>query len=614
MTLRDPFAWLMGSAVPTLATMRWSRATLRSAFPGLRRAGRVRPALGAVLSVLGLAGCHQEPVVDHEWEAAMPDVTFSQHVAPLLFQNCAPCHRPGQSAPFSLLTYADARKHASEIVTATQKRYMPPWLPEPGYGDFLDERHLRPGQIELLRRWLMGGLKEGPPSALPPQPQFPGDWQLGPPDLIVRMPAPYTLAAEGRDLYRNFVIPAPVNQKRFVRALEFHPGTKSVHHVRILLDPTRQSRRLDGQQAEVGFAGMTVPARFPPGHMLTWSPGRAPRKEPEGLGWVLEAGTDIVLQIHMQRTGKPEPIQPELGLYFTEQPPSRTPGRLGMLSELIDIPAGQPDYLVERSFELPADVDVLAVLPHLHYLGRRLEGFATLPDGSKQWLLFIKDWDFNWQSEYYYRRPVFLPKGSVISMRLTYDNSAQNPRNPNLPPRRVVFGPQSTDEMGELWLQFLPRRPEDLPTVLQAHRMAGFRETAAYFERQVSLNPNDPHAHFGLGKVLGPLGHIEQAVEEFAAAVRLKPDFGEAHYYLGLSLHDTSRLEEARGEFEAALRLNPQDYKAHDGLGLVALRLRDLAQARSHFEAALRLNPDDPVARTRLESLSKSGPKTDKPE
>ena len=200
------------------------------------------------------------------------------------------------------------------------------------------------------------------------------------------MPQPYALAAEGRDLYRNFVMAAPVKETRFVRALEFHPNNKSVHHVRILLDSTRQSRRLDGQDAEPGFAGMSVPAKFPPGHMLTWTPGRSPRKEPDGLGWVLEGRADIVLQIHMQRTGKLEMIQPTIGLYFTNRPPIKTPCRIGLLSELIDIPAGEKNYLVERTMELPADVDVLAAMPHLHYLGKRIEGFAALPDGKKQWL------------------------------------------------------------------------------------------------------------------------------------------------------------------------------------------------------------------------------------
>ncbi|MBI2947339.1 MAG: tetratricopeptide repeat protein [Verrucomicrobia bacterium] len=569
-----------------------------------------------VIVVLGLAGIALPGCKPSGPGPAIPQtapprgvITFNRDIAPILFEHCAPCHRPGQPGPFSLLSYADAVKHAAQIVKVTQKRYMPPWLPEPGSGGFLDERRLSAGQLESFQEWLKAGTPEGNAADLPPLPQFADGWQLGEPDLVVQLPQPYTLAAEGQDIYRNFVIPAPVHDTRYVRALEFHPESRSVHHVRILLDSTRQSRRLDEQDAEPGFAGMTVPAKFPTGHMLTWTPGRAPRKEPDGLAWVLEGGADIVLQIHMQRTGKSESIQPAIGLFFTSSPPTKTPCRLGLLSELIDIPAGEKDYLVERSMELPADVDVLAVLPHLHYLGKRIEGFATLPNGKTQSLLLIKEWDFNWQSEYRYRNPVFLPKGSRITMRYTYDNSEENVRNPNLPPRRVVFGPQSTDEMGELWLQVLPRHASDLTALQTTHRLWGFQETAAYYLNQLAANSNDVSAHFGLGKVLGPLGRTEESKAHFQAAIRLDPNHAEAHYYLGLILLTDKELTEARSEFDTTLRLSPAYYKAYDGIGLVCLAEGKLAEAEAQFQAALRLNPDDPAAKQNLARLRQA--KTD---
>jgi hypothetical protein len=535
-------------------------------------------------------------------------VTFNRDIAPILFEHCAPCHRPGQAGPFNLLTYAEAVKHAAQIVKVTQKRYMPPWLPEPGYGEFLDERRLSVEQIESFQEWLEAGTPEGNPTDLPPLPEFADGWQLGEPDLVVQMPQPYTLAPEGPDLYRNFVIPAPAQETRYVRALEFQPQSRSVHHVRILLDSTQQSRRLDEQDEEPGFAGMTVPAKFPVGHMLTWTPGRAPRKEPDGLAWALDGGADLVLQIHMQRTGKSELVQPRIGLFFTESPPVKTPCRLGLLSELIDIPAGETDYLVERSMELPADVEVLAVLPHLHYLGKRAEGFAMVPNGKKAPLLFIKEWDFNWQSEYRYRKPVFLPKGTRITMRYLYDNSAANVRNPNVPPRRVVFGPQSTDEMGEFWLQILPRHAGDLAALQNTHRLWGFQETAAYYLNQLAANPNDVSAHFGLGKVLGPLGRTDEAKAHFQAAIQLDPDHTEAHYYLGLILLTEKQLTEARSEFETTLRLSPAYYRARDGLGLVCLAEEKMAEAETHFREALRLNPDDPAAKQNLSRLGKLKP------
>jgi len=582
-----------------------TRASTR--FGGGTATTRFLP-FGPAIIILGLAGialpgCKPSAPENPRSTSPRSTVTFNRDIAPILFEHCAPCHRPGQPGPFSLLSYTDAVKHAAQIAKVAQRRYMPPWLPEPGHGEFLDERRLSSEQINSIQAWFNAGTLEGNAADLPPLPKFAKGWQLGEPDVVVQMPDPYPLAAEGPDLYRNFVIPAPARETRFVQALEFQPRSRSVHHVRILLDSTRQSRRLDEQDAEVGFAGMTVPARFPVGHMLTWTPGRAPRQEPDGLAWVLEGGADLVLQIHMQRTGKPELIQPALGLFFTESPPTKTPCRLGLLSELIDIPAGEKEYLVERSMELPADVDVLAVLPHLHYLGKRIEGFAMLPNGKKQPLLLIKEWDFNWQSEYRYRHPVFLPKGSRITMRYTYDNSSENVRNPNAPPRRVVFGPQSTDEMGELWLQVLPRRADDLTVLQAAHRVWGFEETAAYYLNLLAANPNDAAAHFGVGKVLGPLGRADEAKAHFQAAIRLDPSHAEAHYYLGLILLTEKQLTEARAEFETTLRLNPKYYRAHDGLGLVCLAEGKSAEAEAQFQAALQINPDDPAAKQNLERL-----------
>ena len=532
--------------------------------------------------------------------------TFNRDVAPILFQHCAPCHRPGQSAPFSLCSYADTLKHASEITEVTRKRYMPPWLPEPGHGEFLHERRLTAGQIETIQHWYADGAPEGEPADLPALPKFAEGWQLGEPDLVVQMPLPYTLSAEGRDIYRNFVIPAPVSETRFVRAFEFHPNNKSVHHVRILLDTTQQSRRLEGQDPEPGFAGMRPPAKFPTGHMLTWVPGKAPTPEPEGLPWMLESDTDLVLQIHMQRTGKPELIQPAIGLYFTNKPPARAALVIGMLSELIDIPPDEHNYVVERTFKLPVDVQVLAVLPHLHYLGKEAEAFALLPDGSKKWLIYIKQWDFNWQGEYRYTRPVFLSKGALLTMRYMYDNSDANIRNPNHPPRRVVFGPQSTDEMGELWLQVLPNTTNDLSILQREKRLMDARETAAFYENFLRSHPDDAPSHVGLGKVLGPLGQTAAATTHFRTALEINPSQSEAHYYLGLILFDDRQFLEARAEFESELRLNTNYYKAHIGLGLICIEEQNLEQAETHLKAAKEINPKDPGVRQMLARIAKA--------
>jgi tetratricopeptide (TPR) repeat protein len=318
----------------------------------------------------------------------------------------------------------------------------------------------------------------------------------------------------------------------------------------------------------------------------------------------METNTDLVVQMHMQRTGKLESVRPTIGLYFTDRPPARNPFLLGLVCEVIDIPPGETTYLIERNFDLPTDVEVLAVLPHAHFLADELQAYATLPDGARKWLLLIKHWDFAWQDEYRYAQPVFLPKGSSITMRYTYNNSSGNPRNPHRPPRRVTFGPQSTDEMGELWLQVLANNSEDLASLAQEQRIWALRESVAYFENQLRTRPDDAVAHNGLAKALGPLGREAEALKHFETAASLDPNLFEPHYYLGLILLNQQRLDRARMEFEQALRLNPEHAKSHTGLGLVTLAHGDPDKASEHFQRALRLNPDERVAGEKLKEIS----------
>ncbi|MGH9612621.1 MAG: tetratricopeptide repeat protein, partial [Bryobacteraceae bacterium] len=334
-----------------------------------------------------------------------PSVTFYRDIAPILFQNCAPCHRPGESGPFSLLTYEDARKHARQIAAVTKRRYMPPWLPEPGYGDFADSRRLTDAQIHTIEQWAKAGAPEGSVSDSPPAPVFTPGWQLGPPDLIVQPAKPFTVPASGPDVFWNFILSPPVRQTRYVKAIEIRPGKpRIVHHANVLIDRSHSARR---EEAHVGggFPGMDLTIETdtfdPDSHFLFWKPGSTPPVEPDGLAWRLDPGNDLILNAHLQPSGKPEEIQPSIGLYFTDKPQTKYP----MLIQLehdgaLDIPPGAADFLVSDDFRLPLDVDVLAVYPNAHYLGKMLEGFATLPDGTRKPLIRIPDWDLNWQAVY----------------------------------------------------------------------------------------------------------------------------------------------------------------------------------------------------------------------
>ena len=383
-------------------------------------------------------------------EERLAEPTFTRDIAPIVFRNCSGCHRPGQSGPFSLLTYRDVAKRARQITEATASRFMPPWLPEPGYGEFVNERRLAAKEIELIRLWVADGAVEGKPENLPAVPASSGEWQLGTPDLVVEVAEAYSLQAEGKDVYRNFVVPIPIDSKRFVRGVEFRPGNyKVVHHAFVDVDETRFSRRLAERERPAGFEGMDLPesAHMPGGQLLGWQPGKQPAFSPTGLAWELEKGTDLVLQLHLHPSGKMETVRPQVGFYFTDERPTNMAYRVKLENWKIDVPPGVDDYHVEQSYVLPIDVLLLRILPHAHYLGKEMQVYAVLPDGTKKWLIYIRHWDFNWQGDYAYKNPVELPKATRLVMNFSYDNSSANPRNPNQPPKQVKYGLQSTDEM-----------------------------------------------------------------------------------------------------------------------------------------------------------------------
>jgi Flp pilus assembly protein TadD len=582
------------------------------------------------VSLMALGGEAQSHFMQTTPAPQSARLTFNKDVAPIIFQNCAACHHPGGPAPFSLLSFQDVKKRARQIAVVTASRYMPPWLPEPGSGEFVGARRLSEAQIGVIRRWVEQGTVEGAPADLPPAPRLTAGWQLGPPDLIVTMPQAYRLPADGADVFRNFVIPIPVTTTRYVKAVEILPGNKQlVHHANLLIDRTQSFRRLDAQDQEVGFAGMDVRVESenfePDSHFLFWKPGTPPVTEPEDMAWQVDKGTDLILNLHLKPSGKPEMIQASIGLYFTDKPPTRFPMLLQLEHDgMIDIPPGKKDFVITDEFELPVDVDVLGVYPHAHYLGKEIQGFATLPDGTRKWLIKITNWDINWQAVYHYVKPVFLPKGTILTMRYTYDNSADNVRNPNTPPRRVVAGNRSTDEMGHLWIQVLPRSHEDVRIVLQealmrqrlrkyandftAHFNLGSvllsqgksEESLNHFRAAVEARPDDALARTNLGAALQALGLIDEAIGQFREALRLRPDYVNAHYNLGNLLLSQGQTPEAISHFREVLRLQPADAEAHNHLGEALATGGELTEAAAHFEQTLRLNPQHDEAHNNL--------------
>ena len=530
-------------------------------------------------------------------------LTFNKDVAPIVFQHCASCHRPSQSAPFNLLTFADVKKRAKQVAEVVEKRYMPPWLPERGLVEFAHDRSLNVDQIGVIRQWVAEGAVEGVAADLPPLPKWAEGWRLGTPDLAVKLAQPYALAAEGKDVYRNLVIPIPVTERKYVKGVEFLPGNwKVVHHAFINVDSTPVSRRRAQKENPPGFDGMLLPetAIMPDGHFLGWQPGKVPQMAPDGLAWTLETNTDLVLQLHLHPSGKPETVQPMIAFYFTDQPPTNAAFRINLNCLRIDIPAGAKDYAVEDSYTLPVDVNLIGVGPHAHYLGKRLEGYAQLPEGTRKDLILIKDWDFNWQGEFRYAKPIFLPKGATLVMRWTYDNSAENERNPNHPPQRVRYGSQTTNEMAELWYQVLPRYASERRLFEQDFYAHLGRLVIDYNESLLKENPNDAEAHTKAGRAKLHFGRVSEALYHFQNAIKTDPNYDKAYYELGFIYLRQNKLPEAQQAFENVVRLNPDDYEAQGSLGVIYLRKGELDQAENCFNAALRINPTDKIASKNL--------------
>jgi tetratricopeptide (TPR) repeat protein len=560
--------------------------------------------------------------------SAQDRVTFTRDVAPIVFARCSGCHRPGQSAPFSLLTYEDVRPRARRIAEVTARREMPPWKPEPGHGRFQGERRMTDSEIDTIQTWIAQGMLRGNSADGPVIPAWSDAWQLGTPDVVVEMPEPYVLPAERRDVFRTFVMPIPMDRAAYVKAVEFLPGNATVvHHANIKVDRTRLSRRRDEDEPGIGYdGGGSREAKFPDGTFLGWTPGQSPRVSPDGMSWHLEPHSDLVVELHLMPRDTPQPVQVRVGLYFTNERPSRTAYMLRLGRQDIDIAAGLRDYINADSYTLPVDVEALAVQPHAHFLARDVKAWATLPGGAIVPLIYIRDWNFHWQDVYTYEQPLLLPKGTVIAMRYTYDNSSANRANPNRPPRRVTFGQTSASEMGSLWLQVVPRRPADLlrledefgPKILSDDiagnekwlevepRNAQLRAelAACYLEanrpadalRQLEAALRlDPSAgrQYDVGRVLLIQQDYAAAESAFRKALALEPRFSEALYGLAVVRHGQHNLDEAIELYGRALSADPLNVAGHYNLGRALAERGQIDRAIQSYHKAIELAPED---------------------
>jgi hypothetical protein len=397
-------------------------------------------------------------------QAGVP--TFTKDVAPIFYKNCTGCHRPGEIAPMSLLTYEKARPYAKEIRNKVVAGIMPPWHADRAHGKFANERGLSDEEKAIIQRWANNGAPRGDPKDLPPPPKYVDGWALGQPDSVVSMPVDYKVPADGFVEYEYFEIPTNFTEDKWVQSVEVRPGAREVvHHVIVTMRPPRKETRPTGFRFAQGMdipPGQTGSSEAHAGRgkgqslfprpegggafIGAFAPGTSVFRFDPGTAMLIRAGSTIVLQMHYTPNGEEASDRTKVGFIFAKQAPEREM-RLGtLLNGQLKIPAGAADHVVKAEMTTSADVTLRSLLPHTHLRGKSWEYTATYPDGRSEVLLSVPEYDFNWQTEYIFAEPLKLPKGTTLRAVAHYDNSAGNKDNPD-PSVDVAWGDQTWEEM-----------------------------------------------------------------------------------------------------------------------------------------------------------------------
>ncbi|MFN0060291.1 MAG: tetratricopeptide repeat protein [Planctomycetota bacterium] len=585
-----------------------------------------------------ISGCEPDPkkmVRESADEAGV--TTFSSHVAALVFKNCSYCHRPGEAAPFSLLTYDDARRRAGQIAEVTRQRFMPPWLPAHEDPNFAGARRLTEREIEIFAEWAAAGAPLGDESKLPTPPVFTEGWQLGTPDLVLESP-PYQLTAAGGDQFRNFVVPIVLDSPRWVQSIELRPDNPRVtHHARLGIDSSYEAVRRDAVDPEPGYDGMAW-GQDPNGQLVIWAPGMVAHRGAAGTAWRLHPNMSLVLHTHLQGSGKPELVRFRIGVHFAAAPPDVQPVILRIGSRDIDIPPNQTDHVVSDTFEVPVELDVHAVFPHAHSLCKRVSVHAELPNGTQRTIIKIAKFDENWHDNYRYVAPVRLPVGTKLVSQFSYDNSAANVRNRHDPPQRVVYGSNASDEMADIYLQVTTANPEQRALLLaeydryeRASKLIGFRKTLEAYpadfwslegmavcylgldqpaaaiealEQRLKLGGElEVHSVSLLGMACLAGGDLARAEQLLRQSLAMAPDYPLAWLGLGKTLKAANDLEGAERAFGRASELAPELTDAQLHLAELLMARGQLEAAASACEAALRVAPNLPNVLMRLAEI-----------
>ena len=417
-------------------------------------------------------------------------ITFSEHIAPVIHQNCTPCHRPDGPGPFSLITYKDVLKKAKTIKQVVSTRYMPPWPADPYYTHFADERVLSDENISLIVQWIENGTPLGDSTKIPPPPAFPEKSLLGKPDLVLKMKKPLFVKGDNKDKFLLMKFPWDIERDTFIRAIEFVPGKKKlVHHMNgfmINYEDGKKKNAFEGEwwvdtyeyeypaayeKMKLAHDDGTYPALTP--SVSNYLPGVLPFIYPEGIGGfsIKKKGVILLKDIHYGPRAKDDYDDSYFNIFFDSVPPKRRTkefqlGTLGHVREIVPPLVISPDTVMtfKTKWTVPADISILTINPHMHLLGKNYLAYALTPAGDTIRLIKIPQWKFNWQYFYTFKKPVKIPLGSTIFVFGTYDNTANNPHNPFSPPRTVgerEGSMRTTDEMFQFIITYLPYQDGD---------------------------------------------------------------------------------------------------------------------------------------------------------
>ncbi|MEL6988149.1 MAG: hypothetical protein AAGK97_09990, partial [Bacteroidota bacterium] len=438
--------------------------------------------------------------------------TFYKDVAPIIYDNCTNCHRDGEIGPMSLANYNEVKDWGGTIKYVTGIKYMPPWKPDPSFSTFLGESYLTDEEIQTIADWVDNGMEEGNPNDGPDAPVFPDGSQIGTPDLVLSFSEAFEHYGGNKDEYRNFVIPTGLTEDKEVAAIEVRPGnTQIVHHTLISYDVSGEARNLDAQDQKYGydgFGGFGVADAFNvmfPGYV----PGQKARLYQQGLGRTLPANSDILLQMHYAPVPFPQTDSSSINIFFKKEPLEREvrshimlplPWTIG--ESFIIRPEEEKTF--HGVYNVPEKISMVSVTPHMHLIGTSWDVFAVSPSGDTTNLISIPEWDFNWQGSFHFDRFKIIERGSKIHAYASYDNTSENPLNPNNPPRTMEWGENTTDEMYFLPLDFVLYQEGDEDVVFNDGTTSTEDLGLRYPENKIyPLYPNPTNGIIKIGFSLG---------------------------------------------------------------------------------------------------------------